>query len=266
VHKKGAKLRRFFVDTVIPTTGVVSITGREARHICSVLRMKRADTLAIMDGKGNLFEASIEKLHSKEVKVRISKSITPALSSPIEISLGLAVIKSHSMDYLIQKVTELGISSITPFYSERTVTKLRRDQLTNKMDRWTEIMKSACKQCGRPILPNLKPPSPFPELTKKTPAKKTLKIILWEDEDKTDLKKVLRSTSPVSHILAIVGPEGGFTQSEINLAREAGFQTISLGSSILRTETAAVSLVAIIQYEWGVLNISYRQEMQKTPY
>ena len=251
-------MRRFFVDTIITTTGVVSITGKEARHISSVLRMKNGDTLVIMDGKGNLFEATVEMSHRKEVKVRINKSISPPPPSPIEINLGVALIKSHPMDYLIQKTTELGVSTITPFFSERTVRKSRQGHLIRKMDRWTEIMRSACKQCGRPTLPVLSPPLPFQELTKNAPGQNTLKLLLWENEDKTGLKEVLRSLSPVPRVLALVGPEGGFTENEINLAREAGFQTISLGNRILRTETAAVSLISIIQYEWGDLNVSHR--------
>jgi 16S rRNA (uracil1498-N3)-methyltransferase len=251
-------LKRFFVD-IIPGTEVLSITGNEARHIVNVLRMKKGETLILMDGKGQLFEATIETLHSKEVKVKIDKSIPFPPPSPIEISLAQALIKSHPMDYLIQKVTELGISSIHPFYSERTVIKLKPEHLKNKIDRWTEIIKSACKQCGRAILPTLNPPVPFEEIIKNPPDKKTLKILLWEDEDKADLKKLLSSTSPLPHIMAIVGPEGGFTLNEINLAREAGFQIISLGNRILRAETAAVSLISIIQYEWGDLGLTYCQ-------
>jgi len=250
-------LRRFIVDKIIRAADFLSITGKEARHIINVLRMKKGETLIIMDGKGQLFESTIEDLNCKEVKVKINKSISPLPSSPIEISLGQALIKAHPMDYLIQKVTELGINSIRPFYSERTVIKLKAGHLLNKMDRWMEIMKSACKQCGRVILPTLNPPVPFEEIIKNVLDKKTLKILLWEDEDKTDLKKLLRSMSPLPRILAIVGPEGGFTPNEINLAREAGFHIISLGNRILRADTAAVSLISIIQYEWGDLNLSH---------
>ena len=252
-------MRRFFVEKIAPGADVLSITGKEARHIVNVLRMKKGEMLILMDGKGQMFEATIEKLHSKEVKVKIDKSIPSPPPSSIYISLAQALIKSHPMDYLIQKTTELGISSIHPFYPERTVIKLKPGHLKNKMDRWAEIMISACKQCGRSTLPILNPPLTFEELIKNVVDKKILKILLWEDEGRTDLKKFLRSISPLPHIFAIVGPEGGFTRSEVNLAREAGFQIISLGNRILRAETAAVSLISIIQYEWGDLNLSQQQ-------
>ena len=160
ITKEGGHLRRFFVEKIIPGTDILSITGKEARHIVNVLRMKKGETLILMDGKGQLFESTIETLHNKEVKVKINKSIPSPSSSPIEISLAQALIKTHPMDYLIQKVTELGISSIHPFHSERTAIKLNPEHLIKKMDRWMEIMKSACKQCGRANLPDLNTPLP----------------------------------------------------------------------------------------------------------
>lgn len=253
----GAMHTRFFVEKIIPTTGYLSITGKEARHIVNVLRMKKGEKLLLMDGEGQLFESTIEDLHHKEVKVKINKSIPRPPSSPIRISLAQALIRAHPMAYLIQKTTELGITSIHPFYSERTVIRLKPDHLKNRMAHWIQIMKSACKQCGRTTLPSLNHPLPFEEIIKNAPQKDTLRILLWENEDKEDLKRLLRSITPFLHIFAVVGPEGGFTLDEINLAGEAGFHTISLGRRILRTETAAVSMLSIVQYEWGDLNLGY---------
>jgi len=248
-------LRRFFVDKIIPTGGFLSITGKEARHIRNVLRMKKGEMLILMDKEGQSFEATIGEVHYKEVKVTITKTMPPLPPSPVKISLAQALIKSHPMEYLIQKVTELGIHSIHPFYSERTVIKLKPDNLAHKIDRWNEIIKSACKQCGRATLPDLNTPLLFEEMIKDAPDRKTLKILLWEDEDKVDLKRLLTSMSSAPHVFVIVGPEGGFTLNEINLAKDAGFHIVSLGNRILRAETAAVSLLSIIQYEWGDLNL-----------
>jgi 16S rRNA (uracil1498-N3)-methyltransferase len=252
-------LRRFFVEKIVPTGGFLSITGKEARHIRNVLRMKKGEMLILMDREGQSFEATIGAIHYKEVKVTITKILPSLPSSPVKISLAQALIKSHPMEYLIQKVTELGIHSIHPFYSERTVIQLRSAHLKNKMDRWMEIMKSACKQCGRVTLPDVNTPLLFEKIIKDAPDTKTLKILLWEDEDKVDLKRLLTSMSSAPHVFVIVGPEGGFTLNEINLAKDAGFHIVSLGNRILRAETAAVSLLSIIQYEWGDLNLSQWQ-------
>ena len=252
-------MRRFLVENITPSMDRLTITGKEARYINKILRMKRGQELIILDGKGQSFESTIEKVSHQEVTVEVKRRLPPPPVSPIEISLCQALIKSHAMDYLIQKVTELGVDSIYPFFSERTVIKLESTHITAKMDRWIEIIKSACRQCNRAALPSLETPLPFEQMIAHTPEKKTLRILLWEDEDRTDLKKILKSTSPLPHVYAVVGPEGGFTPSEINLARESGFHMISLGDRILRAETAAVSLVSIIQYEWG--DLSLRDEM-----
>ena len=251
-------MRMFFLEDIVRTGDLVSITGKEANHIRNVLRMKKGEAVGIMDGKGRLWEAILEVLHYKEIKVRITKTLPPQPPSPIDINLTQALIKPHSMDNLIQKVTELGVSSISLFSSERTSVKIKPEHLNHKINHWKEIMKSACKQCGRATLPTLHPPLLFEELIKNAPSEGTLKVLLWEDERKADLKNLLRSIEPLPHIVAVVGPEGGFTLREISLAREGGFHIVSLGKRVLRSETAAMSLISIIQYEWGDLNLGYR--------
>jgi 16S rRNA (uracil1498-N3)-methyltransferase len=248
-------LRRFFVDRIIPTGGFLSITGKEARHIRNVLRMEKGDMLTVMDGKGCLFEAAIEEILSKDVRVKIIKSLPTPEPPPIEIHLAQALIKSRPMDLLIQKVTELGVGSITPFASERTAVRMKADHLSRKIVHWEEIMKAACKQSGRSNLPTLNPPLAFEALIGNAPSQGTLKLLLWEAERQADLKSILRSAGQLPHIVAIVGPEGGFTPREIRLAKDAGFHIVTLGSRILRSETAAITLVSIIQYEWGDLSL-----------
>ena len=241
------QVRRFFVDNILPATGFAYITGKEARHLRNVLRMKKGEMLILVDKGGQAYEATIEAIRYKEVKVTITKAIPPLPLSPITIRLAQALIKSHAMEYCIQKATELGMHSIHPFHSERTVIHLKSAHLENKMARWMEIMKSACKQCGRVTLPELNTPLLFKEIIINSANTKALKIMLWEDEEKVDLKSLLTSATSLSDIFVIVGPEGGFTINEINLARDAGFHTVSLGNRILRAETAAVSLLSIIQ-------------------
>ena len=137
-------MRRFLVENITPSLDRLAITGREARYISRVLRMKRGQEIVILDGKGQSFESSIEKVSHKEVMVKVKRRLPPPPSSSIEINLCQALIKSHAMDYVIQKVTELGVDSIHPFFSERTVIRIGSTHTTAKMDRWMEIIKSAC--------------------------------------------------------------------------------------------------------------------------
>ena len=118
-------------------------------------------------------------------------------------------------------------------------------------------MKSACRQCNRADLPSLEPPVPFAEMLESAPEKDTLKILLWENEENLGLKEIFNWPSPPPHIWAVVGPEGGFAPDEIAAARKSGFQTVSLGNRIIRADTAAVSLLSIIQYEWGDLSLHH---------
>jgi 16S rRNA (uracil1498-N3)-methyltransferase len=252
-------MRRFFAEEVPGKGCVLSLTGKEANHIRNVLRMKQGDTLNVMDGKGNLFEASIEGIHHKGVEVKIIKTLPAYSSSPIQIHLAQAMIKSRPMDLIIQKATELGVSSITPFFSERTNISIKSEHLSRKMVHWEGIMKAACKQSGRAGLPILNPPLAFEKAIKDAQRQETLNILLWEAEKEKDLRSLVRTREKLSHVTAMVGPEGGFTRKEISLAMDRGFFIVSLGSRILRSDTAVITLISVLQYEWGDLSFNHSQ-------
>jgi len=252
-------MRKFFVDDIPGVGHLISLTGKEANHIRNALRLKPGDTLTVMDGKGRIFEAIIEEIRHKRVHVKITKALPAPCPAPIHVHLAQALIKPRSLDLVIQKATELGVSSITPFVSERTALKMSAEQLSSKMGHWNEVMKAACKQSGSLNLPVLNPTLKFEEMIGNERHEGMLKILLWEAEKETDLKAVLRTRAQSSHIEVAVGPEGGFTRREIRLARDAGYHIVSLGSRILRSETASLTLIAIMQYEWGDLSFSERK-------
>ena len=252
-------MKRFLVESITPFMDRLTITGSEARYINAVLRMKRGQELIIMDGKGQSYESTIEAVSYREVTVMIRGRIPPQPPSPIEITLCQALIKPQAMDFILQKATELGVGAIRIFFSGRTVIKIEPASATAKLNRWKGIMKAACRQCNRADLPRLEPPVRFEEMVESGSENEMLKILLWENEEKLELKEIVNRTSPPAHIWAVVGPEGGFTPDEIHAARVSGFQTVSLGNRILRAETAALSLLSIIQYEWGDLNLGHGQ-------
>ena len=157
------------------------------------------------------------------------------------------------MDYLIQKTSELGVAHIHPFSSLRTITMIKKERLSNRMRHWREIAKSSAKQSGRAVPAQIDLPLTLGELSLKWKEKRCIKAILWEGEGATDLKELLRSSSREGKFVGMVGPEGGFAEEEIELAANAGFIPVTLGNRILRSETAAMAMVAIVQYEWGDL-------------
>lgn len=249
-------LRRFYIEEINAKDKTCIIAGAEARHITKVLRMKPGDRLVLMDGKGSRFKSLIESVASGQVRVRLEKPFPKPPSSPVNFTLCQAISKPRAMDYLIQKTSELGIDCIAPFFSERTVFRSEGERLANKMRHWREIAKNAAKQCGRALPAKIETPVSFRELMGKWRFEETLKVILWEGEQSNDFKSILKPSLFVKRFVGIVGPEGGFAGQEIDTALEAGFVPVSMGDRVLRAETAAVTMVAIVQYELGDLNLN----------
>jgi 16S rRNA (uracil1498-N3)-methyltransferase len=250
-------LRRFLVDKIQAGQRQHSVTGQEARHISTVLRMGPGDRLILMDGEGARFLASVVSSNPREVLVKLEKPLPIPPPSPVDIHLCQAVLKSRAMDYLIQKTSELGVHSILPFYSDRSVIRLDSGMLPNKLRHWREIAGSSAKQSDRLIPAKIEPIHPFGQLMSRWQGENALKVVLWEDEGSKDLKGLLRGSPVGRALVGMVGPEGGFTREEVLAAQRAGFVPVSVGNRILRSETAAISLVAIIQYEWGDLGLPH---------
>lgn len=248
-------MRRFFVEKIENREGSCLIEGREARHILKVLRLGPGDDFILMDGQGDQYRVRIKSAGRHDLRVSLEEQLDPWSPAPIRITIGQAVLKSKAMDLLIQKCSELGVARIIPFFSERTVFGPGRDRFENKMRHWLEISRNAAKQSGRPKPAEIARPMDFEAFLDGPGRGEAFKIVLWEGEKTRDLKGVIRSVTPVKEVVGVIGPEGGFADREIASAREAGFAPVSLGRRILRAETAGMTLVALLQYEWGDLGI-----------
>jgi len=248
-------LRRFLIEDLDIESGFCVVTGREAHHISRVLRMGRGDSLVLLNGTGGRFLAEIQSVSRENVKIQIKNSLGHGASAGLEIILCQAVIKSASMDYLIQKTSELGVTRISPFFCSRSVVHLKPENEAKKRNRWKEIAYSAAKQCNRDIPAEIGPPVSFEKQLTSLGTTPGLKAILWERERSLDLKGLLQNHNPSEGFTGMVGPEGGFTLEEVTAARAAGFIPVSMGRRILRAETAALVLVALVQYEWGDLRL-----------
>ncbi|KPJ56315.1 MAG: hypothetical protein AMJ42_05470 [Deltaproteobacteria bacterium DG_8] len=246
-------MRRFFLDKNRIGGGRAILDGSEARHVGKVLRLGVGDTLYLLDGDGWEYQAVITSKSSKIVEVEIVKKIPPRKDSSITITLGQSLAKAQKMDYIVQKATELGVSTIIPFFSARSVSSLDDERSQRRRIRWQRIAIEATKQCGRAVVPHIEAVVPFKKVLEKWDDN-SLKIMLWEDEKNVKLKDVLKKTQPSPKAIFLVGPEGGFTPDEVEMAKNTGFQTVGLGRYILRTETAGICLLGILQYEWGNLS------------
>jgi len=239
------------------TDGLCTISGSEAVHIIKVLRMIPGDRLMLMDGTGNLYQALIKTVEGKQLVVAIEKLMPPSPSSPVRIILCQALLKSRAMDGVVRSTSELGVDGIVPFSSERTVVNLTEDRFRARARHWREIALNAAKQSCRRKPAQIASLHTLESVISQWEEEGDLKVILWEEEGAQDLKTLLRAAPRRKTFVGIVGPEGGFETGEIHAATKAGFVSVSLGRRKLRASTAAISMVAIVQYEWGDLSLSH---------
>lgn len=223
----------------------------QARYARTVLRMREGDSLLTFDGMGWEYEAVIRRLTADEMELKITgRRRLPA--SDLQITLCQGVPKTEKMDGIVRHATELGAKRILPFLAERSVPRWSPERLISKRERWQKIAVEASRQCGRPDIPEIGAVTTFEGMIRVIP-QGGLRLIPWEEETNTGLREILTDPgrSGSREFVVAVGPEGGFSADEIELARKAGFFPVSLGKRVLRVETASLAVLAILQYEKG---------------
>jgi len=240
---------RFYVPQPQIKNEMLRIEGDEVRHIRRVLRLKAGDEIIVFDGSGKEYEGTIFEERPFSVVIRIQNIFSSKRESHLEITLAQSLLKGEKMDYLIQKATELGVKEIVPFFSSRSVPLLEKSGRLKRHHRWERIAIEASKQCGRGVVPKIDPLQGYSEMLKSV-SPDSLRLIFWEREG-TNLKEVLGKSIGKKEVFFIIGPEGGFSQEEIEEANKAEFLRVTLGRRILRAETASLCFLSILQYDWG---------------
>jgi 16S rRNA (uracil1498-N3)-methyltransferase len=238
---------RFPVDEKRIENGKAFLSGTDYKHIVKVLRMKEGDAITLFDQDSVEYEGKISHVGSKEVVVDIISSRKVETDSPLRITLMQGLPKSDKMDYIIEKATELGVHTIVPVVTERS--QVRTNE---KKKRWEKIAVEASKQCGRTKPPAIENTLNFNEAIKYKD-NSVLGLILHVGSQ-VSLKDFLKN--PLQHptnIIVLIGPEGGFSEKEVLLATEMGFTSLGLGPRTLRTETAGIAVLSIIQFQHGDL-------------
>lgn len=246
-------LRRFFLNKRSILSGNPALTGSEARHIRNVLRLRPGDRIAVFDGEGTEYECTIVNSSPSCVTLSVLNSTQITRESPVNLTIAQALLKgSNKTDWIIQKLSELGITAYIPFRAHRSIPKPDINRAESRRRRWAKIAQESLKQCGRSVAPEIKPFSSFNEMIR-SKEQYDIKIILCPEHSERSLKEFISGMPKARKIIGVVGPEGGFTPAEINYARECGYMPVSLGSRILRGETATVVVAAILQYAYGDL-------------
>ncbi|PKM83060.1 MAG: 16S rRNA (uracil(1498)-N(3))-methyltransferase [Firmicutes bacterium HGW-Firmicutes-14] len=245
-------MARFFVPESSIKGDQVVITGPDVKHIGRVLRLGPGDEIVLSPGNGRRFLTRISEITSREVLCKIISEQEVLTEPPVRVSLYQGLPKGEKMELVIQKTTELGVGRIVPVDCERTVVRLDRKKAAARQARWQRVAEEAAKQSGRTVVPQVSEPVGFETALAGLPAG-CLALMPWEEESLTGIRTVLQGNTNAVEIAVFIGPEGGFSRREAELARVRRVIPVSIGPRIMRTETAGIAAVAVIMYELGDL-------------
>ncbi len=243
-----AKARRFFAQDIRAAQERVEIRGDEFIHIKKVLRLEVGSPVILLNGKGLELTGVVEVLGKDSVQVKVEASSEGAGESGVSVTLLQALLKGDKPELIVQKATELGVARIIFYTNERTVPAPAAEKIAGKLERLRRIAIEAVKQCERSVVPALDLVG-FDEALALRGGDRG--VVLYEGETKNSFKKSLSFLAGGKGLCLLVGPEGGFTEDETGKAVAAGFRMAGLGRRILRSETAAIAALAIVQYELG---------------
>ncbi|GCD09095.1 16S rRNA (uracil(1498)-N(3))-methyltransferase [Clostridium tagluense] len=246
-------MHKFFVPKQNIDGDNAIIDGEDVKHIYKVLRLKIGDVVSVNNCEGSEYVGEITLIDKKSVTINLLEKSSINNESPIEVYLFQGMPKSTKMDLIVQKNTELGVKAITPMISQRVVVKTELCEF-KKVDRWNRIALEACKQCKRSLVPEINVPIEFDHLLEEL-KHMDLVVVPYENEEGYGIKKLMKDIekNTIVKVGIVIGPEGGFEESEIQKLTEIGAKIVTLGPRILRTETAGFTCLSLIMYELGDL-------------
>ncbi|MDJ0877066.1 MAG: 16S rRNA (uracil(1498)-N(3))-methyltransferase [Halieaceae bacterium] len=235
---------RFFTEQPLSAGDELALETGPSRHIASALRLREGTPIRLFNGAGGEYLANISAISKQTVTVAVSEFFPEDREASLPITLGVGISRGERMDLVVQKGTELGVAAIQPLVTERTEVRLKGEREQKKVRHWQQVAISACEQCGRNRLPAIAEPAPLARWLEGAEAE--LKLVLHHRSD----QGLAESPAPAS-VALLVGPEGGLSAAEIEAAEVAGFQPLTLGPRVLRTETAPLAALSILQFYWG---------------
>ncbi len=241
------RIPRIYLPLQLKTNHSIELNDYAFQHMIKVLRMKKGSKLFVFDGIGSEYSATLQQVNKKNAFIEVESFIDNNIESNLKIHLGLGISKGERMDFAIQKAVELGVTEITPLFTDFCVVNLNEKRIQKRLQHWQGIIISACEQSGRSVLPIINTTTTlikWAESINKT-------CLVFDPLATTSLKQVKPESD---YINLVIGPEGGLSPKEIlELNKKENFHTVKFGSRILRTETAAVSAITAIQLLWGDL-------------
>ena len=240
------RIPRFYVSDALSVGQEFPLPDTTFRHAIQVLRLNVGEPLILFNGTGGEYLAQLTSVSKRTAAITIESHAATDPESPLQLTLVQAIIKPDKMDFALQKAVELGVSTIQPLTTQRSVIRIGKEKADKKMQHWEGIMQAACEQSGRTRLPQLTAP---------------LELDDWLEQP-VDGSRLILAPGDYPHINALpldlptpisllIGPEGGFTDEEVALCLQAGVMPVSLGPRILRAETASITALALLQHRYG---------------
>lgn len=238
---------RLFSPDPVPANSSLTLGSEAARYVGRVLRLKAGDSLTVFDGSGAEFPATVERVTRQALTLAVGERVSRNRESPLRIHLVQGISRGERMDVVVQKATELGVIRLSPVLTDYSVVRLAPDRAAKRHAHWQKIAQSACEQCGRNIVPTIDAPRSLDDWFAAHDSLADSALILRADA----ATPIASIDPPAAGLTMLVGPEGGFSESEQARAAAVGFHAVNLGPRILRTETAALAALAIAQANWG---------------
>ncbi|MDD4357013.1 MAG: RsmE family RNA methyltransferase [Smithellaceae bacterium] len=247
-------LPRIYSSETLRDASTCQLGKDNLRYLKTVLRLRPGDRIIVFDGYGHEFEACIDSFGASDVSLSLGKQF-PETKRKISVILAQAIPKAGKMDLIVKTAAELGADVIVPFICARSVSRIEGEKASMKVTRWQKIVREAARCARSNRVTAVDAVLSFDDMLCRT-VPDDRKLIFWEEEDQLSIRDALnekRFEGAVRYFI-IVGPEGGLSRDEVNLAKEAGFVSVSLGRQILKVETAAAAILSIIQYEKGIFS------------
>jgi 16S rRNA (uracil1498-N3)-methyltransferase len=239
-------MRRFYAPRGSITKTDVVLDAGETRHLRDVLRLRKGDEVAVFDGEGTEYSCRIEEIKKSSSRLRVLRETASAApESGLDLTLAAAILKGEKFDLVVQKAVELGVYRLIPLQTVRG--DVKPNDVQKRLDRWRRIALEATKQCGRARLMTIEPPVALLQFINGPSARD---YVLFSERGGGSFSKLKKT----KHLTIIIGPEGGWDDLELEAAASQGIRVVTLGGRILRAETAAISIAAIIQHRFGDLN------------
>jgi len=246
---EAVRLTRVFTDQLLASGSDIRLEPEASRHLLTVLRLGPGDPVCLFNGQGGEYAGILQAGSGRQACVSVGAHHAEDRQSPLAICLAIGISRGERMDLIVQKATELGVATIAPLITERTEVRLRGERIDKKLRHWQQIIISACEQCGRNRLPRLLPLQELDQWLANAPAMPQERRFVLHHRAHRQLRQLAEQSCRSTALL--IGPEGGLTDEEIRRAETTGYEALQLGPRILRTETAPLAAISVLQSIWG---------------